>query len=127
RPKNERNLTSSHRDAGRPRTKGIPALKEAVLEEVDENPNIGTRNFARNLYVNSSFIHRIPNLEKYNPYHYTKVQALTRDDFPRRVNFCQWLQQQVEHDVNFTRKILWTNESVFTRDRIFNSHNYHCL
>ncbi|RZC35273.1 hypothetical protein BDFB_013264 [Asbolus verrucosus] len=74
------NLTSSHRDAGRPRTKRTPALEEAVLEELDESPNISARNLAHNLHMNSSLILRILKQEKYYPYHYTKVQALTRDD-----------------------------------------------
>ncbi|RZC35536.1 hypothetical protein BDFB_007232 [Asbolus verrucosus] len=99
------NLTPSDRDAGRPCTKRTPALEEAVLEKVDEAPNISTRNLAHNLHVNCSLIHRILKQEKYYPY-YTKFRALTRDDFPRRVNFCRWLQQQLEHHVNFTRKIL---------------------
>ncbi|RZC40492.1 hypothetical protein BDFB_014481, partial [Asbolus verrucosus] len=53
------NLTPSYRDAGRPCTTRTPALEEAVLEEVDENPNVSTRNLAHNLHVNCSLIHRI--------------------------------------------------------------------
>ncbi|RZC38413.1 hypothetical protein BDFB_003759 [Asbolus verrucosus] len=86
------NLTPSRQNAGRLGTKRTSALEEAVLE-VDENPNISTRNLVHNLHMNSSLVHRILKQEKYHPYsYYTKVQALTRDDFPRRVNFCRWLQ-----------------------------------
>ncbi|RZC38638.1 hypothetical protein BDFB_014316 [Asbolus verrucosus] len=85
------NLTPSHRDAKRPRTKRTPASEEAGLEEMDENLNISTRNLAHNLHVNSSFIHRILKQEKYHRYRYTKVQTLIRDDFHRKVNFCRWL------------------------------------
>ncbi|RZC38462.1 hypothetical protein BDFB_014778, partial [Asbolus verrucosus] len=78
-----RNLTSSHRDVGRSRTTRTPALEEAVLEEVNENPNISTRSLVHNLLVNCSLIHRILKQEKYHHYYYIKVQALTRDHFPR--------------------------------------------
>ncbi|RZC27707.1 hypothetical protein BDFB_014652 [Asbolus verrucosus] len=81
------NLTSSHCDTGRSRTKRTSALEEAVLEEVDETPNISIRNLAHNLHVDCSSILGILKQEKYDPYHYTKVQVLTRD-FPQRVNFC---------------------------------------
>ncbi|RZC38385.1 hypothetical protein BDFB_007002, partial [Asbolus verrucosus] len=84
-------LTQSHWDAERPRTTRT-ALEEAVIEKVDENPNMSTRNLAHNLHVNSSLINRALKQEKYYFYHYIKVQALTRDDFSRRVNFCGWLQ-----------------------------------
>ncbi|RZC41820.1 hypothetical protein BDFB_014331, partial [Asbolus verrucosus] len=80
----------SHRDAERPRTKRTPALEKAVLEGVDEeNPDISTPNLAHNLHVISSLIHRMLKQENYHPCHYTKVQALSRNDFSRRVNFCR--------------------------------------
>ncbi|RZC38805.1 hypothetical protein BDFB_013530 [Asbolus verrucosus] len=82
------NLTPSQRGARRPRSKRTPTLEEAVLEVLDENPNISIHNFTLNSHVNCILIHRILNQEKYHPYHYIKIQALTRDNFPRRVIFC---------------------------------------
>ncbi|RZC40674.1 hypothetical protein BDFB_012015 [Asbolus verrucosus] len=69
-----RNLTPSHRHAGRPRTKRTPTLEEALLEEVDENLNISIRNLVHNLHVNNSLIQRILKQEKYYPYLYTKFR-----------------------------------------------------
>ncbi|CAH1371280.1 unnamed protein product, partial [Tenebrio molitor] len=72
--------STSHGEIGRPCTTRIPALEE----EIEGNPNISTP------YPSSIF------LKRYHPFHYTKVQALTREDFLRRVNFCNWFSNKLQ-------------------------------
>ncbi|CAH2088677.1 unnamed protein product [Euphydryas editha] len=54
-----------------------------------------------------------------HPFHFTRVQELLPADYTARVSFCQWLLE------DFTRNILWTDESTFTRVGMFNIHNEH--
>lgn len=46
-------------------------------------------------------------------------------DYQRRVEFCQWYVEKIRQDNNFRNKILWTDESTFTRCGIINLHNSH--
>nr|XP_012217696.1 PREDICTED: uncharacterized protein LOC105669368 [Linepithema humile] len=48
------------------------------------------------------------------PYHFTPVQNLFPADYQRRERFCQWY---LNLDINISLKILWTDESTFTRVR----------
>lgn len=110
---------------GRPRTARTPQVEEAILQAVEENPNIGIRGIGRNLNVNYSVVQRVLKSEAYHPFHYTKVQALSENDFPLRVNFCRWMLDTINLNPNFQNQILWTDESTFTRDGQLNMHNYH--
>jgi hypothetical protein len=80
-----------HKTVGRPRTARTPQVEEAVLQAVEDNPNVSIRGIGRNLNVNYSVVQRVLKSEAYHPFHYTKVQALSEDDFPLRVNFCRWM------------------------------------
>jgi hypothetical protein len=113
------------RDNGRPRTSRTPENEEAIVDYIDENPSRGCRGVARTLGLSKSLVQWVLATERYHPYHYTRVQALQEGDFDRRTHYCTWLQQQLEAHPNFSRQILWTDESIFTRDGIFNKKNNH--
>jgi hypothetical protein len=53
------------------------------------------------------------------------VQNLIPEDHEARINFCTWLLQQHDADPNFVNNILFTDESLFSREGTFNYHNYH--
>ena len=55
------------------------------------------------------------------PFHYQRVQNLLPGDFQLRVQFCQWI---LEND-NIIPNILWSDESIFTKNGVFNVHNNH--
>lgn len=57
------------------------------------------------------------------PYHFTKVQGLEPGDHATRRDFCHWLLNSDIELYNFLKNILWTDESLFTRQGIFNTHN----
>ena len=59
---------------------------------------------------------------KMHAYHFTKVQNLLPQDYARRINFCTWLLAQ---EPDYTETILFTDESCFTREGSFNTHNSH--
>ncbi|XP_050307516.1 uncharacterized protein LOC126744202 [Anthonomus grandis grandis] len=62
--------------------------------------------------------------EKY-PFHVTPVQGLEGGDFDRRVHFCRFLLHTDVENPDFLKRILWTDESKFTREGILNLHNLH--
>lgn len=53
------------------------------------------------------------------------VAGLEDNDFVRRVAFCRHLLHTDVDDINFLRRILWTDESKFDKEGIVNYHNLH--
>ena len=58
-------------------------------------------------------------------YKYTKVQCLKPEDYPQRVLFCENLLVHIQEDQQFLRKIIWTDESKFSREGVVNRKNTH--
>lgn len=110
---------------GAPQTARTPAIELAVLNSVEENPDISTRKVANNLNISHVLVWRILHDYLLYPYHIQRVQALLPRDFPLRVNFCQWFLQKVTENPLFDTKILFTDEASFTRNCIRNFHNNH--
>lgn len=117
-------LPSKH-ETGRPRTRRTPELEEQVMAYFEEHPGNSTRDAGRTLGIDHTAVSRILTEEGMHPFHYTKVQALLPEDFPKRVTFCQWLLQEIDTDPNFLSKILWTDECNFSRNGVINLHNLH--
>lgn len=99
--------------------------EERILEMVADDPTTSTRRLSRETGVSKTQILRILKKNDYKPYHYTPVQDLEEHDFVPRTNFCRWLLNKDIEEHHFLRKILWTDESLFTREGIFNCHNLH--
>ncbi len=57
------------------------------------------------------------------PYHLTPVATILPGNLERQLNFCQWMVE-VEH-VYLHNRILFSDESLFMQDGIFNLHNEH--
>lgn len=102
-----------------------PGRIDIVLEEVARDPSTSTRAISRRTGIPHVSVHRILRVERIHPYHIRKVQDLLPTDYQRRVDFCQEMLRRDAEDTNFFDKILWTDESKFTRSGIFNMHNYH--
>ena len=66
-----------------------------------------------------------PRLKKLHAYHYTRVQHLREEDYRRRKRFCEYFLRRVNEDPEFPSRIIFSDESLFTREGIFNSHNMH--
>lgn len=99
--------------------------EEAILELVQEDPTTSTRKIASLTGISKSSVNRVLQWYNFHDYKYTRVQKLEPGDYARRMQFCQWIVRENEEDENFTKNILWTDESFFTRDGIFNAHNWH--
>lgn len=98
-------------------------VEEAILNRFERDPRTSTRTVSREFGVSQSYVSRLVRKENLHPYHFIRVQALEPRDPPLRVQFCRLIRQLDRSD--FLKTILWTDESTFTRDGVFNIHNEH--
>lgn len=102
-----------------------------VLAAVRQNPRLGIRTTARLLFnrhrirVSHWTVHKILRRDRQRAYHVHKVHALLPTDGPRRVEFCHWFLQQHDVDPTFAANVIWTDESMFTRNGMWNRRNSH--
>lgn len=110
---------------GRPRDLSV-ADEEEIVQHVVDNPSLSVRKVARHLNVCSpSTVCRTLKRNLLRPYHIQRVQELNQEDYPHRMHFCQMLIQKCNRYPHYLQKILFTDESSFARDGIFNFHNFH--
>ena len=115
----------TRRGAGRPRSVRRVAFVDRVLQLFEETPSTSTRSIGRKLNTSHVNVWNVLHEMGLHPYHLKSVQHLTADDFLRRVNFCQWFQQQTVATPDFPAIVLYTDEASFTREGIFHTHNSH--
>jgi hypothetical protein len=65
------------------------------------------------------------NEQRLHPYHVQNVQSLEPENFPRRLTFCQRLLQKNNEETQLMERLFTTDETIFTRNGIFNGHNTH--
>lgn len=95
--------------------------EEDVLSIVRRDPSTSTRRISARVGASQSTVWKILKKEKLHPYHLTPVQELIEPDYQKRINFCQWLVQ----NESLLPNVLWTDESQFTKEGVFNFHNSH--
>lgn len=96
-----------------------------VLAQLYINPRQSSRAISSQCGISDSFARKIIKKYKYHDYKYTPVQKLYPGDPDRRLEFCQWFQDQTAADPLFCRKIIWSDESLFTNCGMFNRRNAH--
>lgn len=113
------------KDTGRHRDARYVQNVEAVLRAVEEEPEISIRSIAREHQLSYCTVQRILKEEKLHAYHYTCVQHLREEDYPRRKRFCEDFLRRVDEDPEFPSRVIFSDESLFTREGVLNSHNMH--
>lgn len=94
-----------------------------VLACVNADPNISTRQIENEVGVNRESARKILKKHNYKPYKYQIHQHLGVNDFARRVQYCRWFMENHNHNNNFHRLILFSDESRFTNLGMFNRNN----
>lgn len=98
-------------------------VKVNVLLSIQENPNISTRQLAREQEISQSSVVRIFKAQKFHPYKLTILQELTEDDPDRRLQFCEQMIGLFDrNDVNI-ENILFSDESTFMLNGEVNRQN----
>ncbi|XP_011313280.1 uncharacterized protein [Fopius arisanus] len=119
----EDNLLPRHGEV-RPRRGDRVQVEEEILETVENSPELSVRGIASALGTTRSTVHRVLRVEGLHPWKYTPVQELKPEDFPKRVDFCQWLLDR-SREPEVIRNVCWTDEKIFVRKGIVNQHNEH--
>lgn len=114
-----------HREPGVTAERYVPAVDEQILNACAADPTTSVRKVARQLGLSIWKVWSVINAEGLYPFHYTRVQGLEEGDPVRRVTFCRFLLNTDIEDGTFLKRILWTNESKFSREGITNFHNLH--
>lgn len=102
-----------------------PERQEEVVTSVLGSRRVSVRDVARTTGISKSSVQRIITEEGLHPFHFTKVQKLEPRDWLPRQRFCARVLQNFIRDPLFIPRVLWTDECTFTRDGVFNAHNYH--
>ncbi|GFX24096.1 uncharacterized protein TNCV_2435891 [Trichonephila clavipes] len=98
-------------------------VEERVLQSFEDHPNTSTRDSAQRLGVCQSAVRRIVPEQGVHPYHLKRVQLLHPNVCPKCVDFAQWFTQKGVGDPSFSASVPFTEEALFSRERVFNAHN----
>lgn len=110
---------------GKVRSVRTTELEEDILDYVQENPTASTLDMARHFLTSKTTIWRVLHEQQLYPYHSYKVQEVRQADYPLRLQYCQIMQHKIQIDDQFLEKILFADESTFSKDGIINLRNSH--
>lgn len=95
-----------------------------ILIYFEANPKCSVREAEKDIGISKSTIHRV--LKKYKFKSYVEgrlVQKLRPGDADRRFIFCREMERLVEEDENFLSRIIWSDESNFSNNGMYNRQN----
>lgn len=96
-----------------------------TLAEVLQNPHTSSRQIERRHGISRRTCLRILKEQKFHSYHIVLTHKLEDRDFDRRLQFCDWAQNQLAEDPSFFSRVLFTDESTFNNRGGVNRHNCH--
>lgn len=70
-------------------------------------------------------VHRVLKRKNQHPFSVAKIHALKPEDHARRVEYANWALQKISVDRNFLTSVIWTDESLFTRNAMWNRRVVH--
>lgn len=123
---NKFNATGSVHDlprSGRPSVLDNEEVVQDVLQAVEENWYTNLRAISVQVNLSRTSVWNILKEHKYRAYKAQSHQMLYEDDNIARLEFCNTFLDRVRDEELFGRKVLWTDESLFTVDGIFNKQN----
>ena len=109
----------------RNRTVRTQMFEEDILHLIAEQPSTSIRSIAHAVNGSRNTVWQIMREQHLHPFRRQKVHDVSETDFEPRVNFCNWYIQRSDEDNTFPQSVLFSNESCFTREGLFNSHNNH--
>jgi len=112
-------------NAGRNRNARNLRNTKQIVRAFEDNPETSIRVVAREHNLSYSTVQRTLKEEKLHAFHYTRVQHLRAADYQARRTFCEDFLRQVDRDPRFSSRVIFSDESLFTQEGIFNSHNMH--
>ena len=114
-------LNRNKGNSGRRRTGRSEANIQAVREQLQNNAQVSARR--NGLGLPSATFNRITRLDlRWHPYQISIRHELRDTDYPRRLNFCQWFNQQ-QRNPRFLANFVIGDEAGFGMNGEVNSHN----
>jgi predicted transcriptional regulator len=96
-----------------------------VIATVIENQQVSQRQIACSLEISQSSVQRVLKKHRFHGYHMTLNQELHGRDFENRTSFCNFIREQLQQDVNYASRILFSDEATFKNNGMVNKHNAH--
>lgn len=120
------NLTGSVTNKERTRTKTATNEEYTwlVLGALALDPQLSIRKISRQLSISTGSVQKILKENGMFPYKPVHVQKLQEGDPARRMQFCEAILNSIRGDANFSKTILWTDESIFTMDGVTNRQTH---
>lgn len=112
-------------DTGAAKSVRTVEFEEEVLRKFEENTRTSTRAVGNEMGAGKDTVWRVLNGENLYPYHLQKVHALEPQDYPGRVDCSRWFLHKLADDPDFLKSVIFTDESSFNQDGIFNTKNSH--
>lgn len=94
-----------------------------VLAYVEMNPTASTREIGLEVQISHESARQILKKHGFRSFKYQLHQHLYEDDRDRRLDYCDWLLHNNTEDHNFVSFILFSDESRFTNNGMFNRQN----
>lgn len=74
--------------------------------------------------IDQKSVWKILHTNKFPPYKMKLVQELNEDDFDRRLEFCEIMMDEIDADLNFLYRIVFSDEATFQINGNINRHNF---
>jgi hypothetical protein len=111
-------------NSGRPR-RLTWQQEEQLLNDIDQEPLTSVRILERDHQHPRSTVHRFMQRANLYPYHLQPVQCLHPGDSELRLEFCRVVLNTLEMNQNYFEQVLFSDESHFNQEGVFNHHNLH--
>lgn len=110
---------------GRPVAVASDEIVERVLSIVRGKPQSSIRKLSVALGISKSTVLRILHKNGFHPYKFRKVQHLQLSDKSRRVDWCNWLLEELKTNPTLLEDIIFTDESIFYLNGNVSDHHNH--
>lgn len=94
-----------------------------ILASIENNARASTRELAAEYDVSQTSVWKVLKAENFKSYKFQNHQELQPADPERRQNFCEFMFNRFNEDMEFLNKIVFTDESTFTLHCEANSQN----
>lgn len=97
--------------------------KDRIVTEMGDGTCKSQRAAAKRFGMAQSSINKILKQRQIKAYKYTMVQKLKEDDLPKRYNFCAHVNNSIQNDRNWLKRIIFSDEATLHLNGTINCHN----
>ena len=109
--------------SGRPNNMNTDENKENVRTFYQNAPSTSAVRASLQLHIVRISLRRIMKDMELKVWRPRLLPQMNDDDYDRRIEFCEWLQQQLHENIDIRDRIIWTDEASFKLNGHVNLHN----